>query len=262
MKVVWKSIATSSIFDGINQEKGTYIMVKKDFPLTKEDNKTFEGRIGLALHEYIDAMIVLGQMRFPEVPMYEALCKLCEEHLIPFIWGGMEGAQAATVKGIFRPHGTELHRLFDKYNSHKVMTKLDWTMLCGDIFESVAKTKFQKGGQPTLADVHSAYELAKEGHDLDLTYKLFENALQQLAHKLYKKAPKQKYSSPKYPDKLKMLLKWATKLEKSGAQKTAKSGGSLMKRSSMKRIKSKASTSPSKSRPSSPRTPRTPRTPQ
>ena len=37
-----------------------------------------------------------------------------------------------------------------------------------------------------MADVHSAFELAKEGHDLDLTYKVFENALKQLAHKLYR----------------------------------------------------------------------------
>ena len=119
-------------------------------------------------------------------------------------------------------------------------------MLCGDIFEA-QKLKFQRGGQPDLADVHSAFELAKEGHDLDLTYKLFENALKQLAHKLYKKAPKQKYQTPKYPDRLKMLLKWAVKLEKAGPGKTAKSGGSLMRRSSMKRGKSSKSASPSKS---------------
>merc|ERR1711937_742528 len=138
---------------------------------------------------------------------------------------------------------------------------MDWTMLCGDIFVLMQKTKFQKGGQPDLADVESAYELAKEGHDLDLTYKLFENALKQLAHKLYKKAPKQKYQTPKYPDRLKMLLKWAVKLEKSGTVKSAKSGGTLLKRSSMKRIKSTKS-SPSKSTksnasPSSPSSPST-----
>ena len=98
MRVVWKSLATSSIFDGIGQEKGEYIMIKKERPLNEEDNKMFDGRIGLALHEYIDAMIVLGQIRFPGLPMFEALCRLCEDHLIPFIWGGMEGAQAATVK--------------------------------------------------------------------------------------------------------------------------------------------------------------------
>ena len=141
------------------------------------------------------------------------------------------------AQGIFRPHGTELHRLFDKYNSHKVMTEMDWIMLCGDLF-LIQKLKFQKGGQPDLADVQSAYEMAKEGHDLDLTYKLFENALQQLAHRVYKKAPKQKYSTPSYPERLRLLLKWAVKLERSGTVKSVKSGGNLMRRSSMKRIKS------------------------
>jgi len=193
--------------------------------LSDADDGLFKFNIGLARHEYFDAMLVLSKMKYPELKdkRYEALCRLCEECLIPFIWGSMEEAQKATLKAVFRPHSTELHKLFGKYNSldstdgadNSLLELEEWQLLCADMFKQ-DKNAFSKGGKPKDNDIVAAFELAKEGYNLQLTYKGFESALQHLASKMYKKKPNQKYASMKLNDKLKKLLKWAVKLQKSG----------------------------------------------
>jgi len=170
-------------------------------------------------------MIILAAMKFlnfKKMPKYHKISKLCEENLIPFIWGGMEGAEQAILKGIFRPYSTELHRLFEKYTKHKVSHLLgldEWKKLCLDVLnQDNIKNAWSRGGKPTETDIDAAYLLSLEdgGFDLELTYKYFEKALSNLAQKIYKKQPKQNYASLKYHDKVKKLLKWAVKLEKSG----------------------------------------------
>ena len=95
----------------------------------------------------------------------------------------------------------------------------EWEQLCKDILKQ-DKNAFNKGGKPSDNDIRASFELAKEGHDLELTYKGFEDAMKNLAEKLYKKKPKAKYTILSYNDKLKKLLKWAVKLQKSGYQPT------------------------------------------
>ena len=215
--VRWKSIAISSNQNHVSQENGKFVMNKVEKDLSAEDDNAFKGVIGLARHEYFDAMCVLAQMKFSKesIPPFHKLSNLCEQNLIPFIWGGDEGAQAATLKGIFRPFSTELHRLFEKYNEDGLMSLDKWRKLCSDVFKQ-NKAAFTNGGKPTDNDINASYQLSKEGHDLELTYKLFEKALAALAQRLFKKKPKAKYNmSLKYNDKLKKLLKWCAKLEKS-----------------------------------------------
>eukprot|EP00484_Ammonia_sp_Unknown_P028220 CAMPEP_0197027088 /NCGR_PEP_ID=MMETSP1384-20130603/7064_1 /TAXON_ID=29189 /ORGANISM="Ammonia sp." /LENGTH=229 /DNA_ID=CAMNT_0042455883 /DNA_START=78 /DNA_END=767 /DNA_ORIENTATION=+ len=227
MTVRWKAIAESSLIDQVSQETGTYVMVKTEEALSVDDQDAFGHHIGLARHEYIDAMICVAEMKYKqdsEMQKYAKLNKLCEENLIPFIWGGMENAEEATVKGWFRPYSTELHRLFDKYinaaseqeeqQKGQLLSLETWMALCGDVLKQ-DKVAFSRGGKPTEMDITSAFELAKEGTDLALSYKGFEKALQNLARKMYKLRPKAKYASMEFPEKLKKLLKWCVKLEKS-----------------------------------------------
>jgi len=228
MQIEWKEIATSSIVDKISQEKGTYSMIKMESSLKNEDDDKFKYKIGLARHEYIDAMLVLSGMKFSEnknMETYETLNKLCEEYIVPFIWDGPDGADQATLKQIFRPYQTELHKLFKKYSnidedSNGILLGIKaWNVFCYDIFNN-----YLKDGKPSQSDIMSSFQLAKGGHDLELTYKGFENALKNIAFKIYKKKPNAKYKTNiKYHEKLKKLLKWAKKLEKSGYQPTMSS---------------------------------------
>eukprot|EP01083_Nonionella_stella_P074375 201749_1 len=226
MMIEWKEIAISSIVDQIQQEKGVYILVKME-ELSHEKDASFKYQIGLARHEYIDAMLVVSQMRYDADARskYETLTKLCDNHLIPFIWNGSEGAQEATIKSLFRPYSTELHKLFAKYNdiySGNLLCVDAWTVLCNDIFKYGPRDL--KDAKPSANDIASSFELAKEGHDLELNYKGFEKALQMLASKIYKKQPRAKYKTDiKYQEKLKALLKWSVKLQKSGYQPTVAS---------------------------------------
>eukprot|EP01083_Nonionella_stella_P199422 731269_1 len=121
MIVEWKEIPMSSIVTQIKIEKGNYTMIKVE-KSSKNDNNLFKFKIGLARHEYIDAMLELSQMKYgndnnDKNKKYQQLTKVCENNLIPYIWGGSQGAADATIKSIFRPYSTELHRLFKKYNS-------------------------------------------------------------------------------------------------------------------------------------------------
>eukprot|EP01083_Nonionella_stella_P199421 731268_1 len=150
MTVKWKSIPISSIVDQITVEKGEYLMTKMEKQLTNQDEEIFKYHIGLARHEYLDAMLVLSQMKFWNLnheKKYAKLTKLCQDNLIPFIWGGMENAQQVTIKQIFRPYSTELHRLFDKYAGNKLLALEEWQMLCIDVFKQ-DKHAFGKGGKP------------------------------------------------------------------------------------------------------------------
>jgi len=226
MRVKWQAMASSSIYAGISQEKGEYVMTKMEKGLSNRDLDAFKYAIGLARHEYLDAMLVASRCKYPDIPPYAALNKMCEEQLIPFIWGGMEKAQERTIKGIFRPFSTELHRLFDRFKAEQAMSLDEWNAVCAELFKVAdGINAFAKGGKPSELDVDAAYELAKEGpdgelsSDIDLSYQMFERALGKLAAKMYKKAPKAKYTMLQYPDKLKKLLKWAKKLEKNTANK-------------------------------------------
>jgi len=217
INVKWKSIPISSNMDQISTEKGEFVMNKIKKDLSSFDDNAFKGVIGLARHEYFDAMCCLAQRKFKNlnIATYAKLSNLCEFNLIPFIWGGDEGANAATLKGIFRPFSTELHRLFEKYNENGLLSKESWSNLCFDIFKQ-NKSAFIRGGKPSDNDISASYQLSLDGTDLELTYKLFEKALAALAQKIFKKKPKAKYNmSIKYNDKLKKLLKWCAKLEKS-----------------------------------------------
>lgn len=230
MTVRWKSIAMSSIVDEITPEKGEYILTKQmDERLSNRDEDAFKYKIGLCRHEYLDAMLTLAQMRYAkqsEIAKYAKLCMLCEEHLIPYIWGGLKMAQQETLKNILRPHVTELHRLFEKYNhidksqgaDDRLLSLREWQVLTADILKQ-DENAFIKGGKPSETDIISSFEIAKKGFDLALNYKSFEAALTNLAQKIYKRQPKKmkiKYAIPKYTDKLRKILKWSVKLEKSG----------------------------------------------
>ena len=173
--------------------------------LSDDDNKLFKFTIGLARHEYFDAMLLLSQMKYPlEKHKYQSLCKLCKEYLIPYIWNGMENAEKAVLKTLFKPYTTDLRKLFSKYNSidssddaDDTLLGLDeWKTLCHDILiRGAEKTAFNKGGKPTDSDIISSFELSKQENNLELTYKGFENALKNLSIKLYKKKPKAKYNT-------------------------------------------------------------------
>ena len=74
MTVEWKSIASSSNVDTGTAEDGTYIMTKYE-GLSDDDDKLFNFNIGLARHEYFDAMLCLSKMKYPD---------LNEKGLLPF----------------------------------------------------------------------------------------------------------------------------------------------------------------------------------
>merc|ERR1719295_1337901 len=224
MRVKWQAVASSSIYAGVSMEEGKYVMTKMEKGLSNKDLDTFKYAIGLARHEYLDAMLVVSCHKYPDIPPYAALNKMCEEQLIPFIWGGMDEAQARTIKGIFRPFSTELHRLFDRFKAEQAMSLDEWHLVCAELFKVAdGMNAFAKGGKPSELDVDAAYELAKgDSIDIDLSYQLFERALEKLAAKLYKKAPKAKYAILQYPEKLKKLLKRAKKLEKNKREKGKK----------------------------------------
>jgi len=214
INVEWKSIAASSNVDTGGVEEGVYTMTKVDV-LSHEDLAAFAFQIGLARHEYLDAMLMLAKMKYPELPRYEALSELCEHYLVEYIFGGMAQAEEATLKTLFRPYSTELHLLFGVFKGGLIGAH-EWRALCADLLKQ-DKSAFAKGGLPSKSDIDAAFELAKDGYDLQLTYKAFEVALKNLAQRLWKKKPRMnKHEEKTQAFKLKKLLKWAVKMQKKG----------------------------------------------
>lgn len=138
--------------------------------------------------------------------------------MIPYIWDGLEKRNAGKIKAIFRPHSTELHKLFHDHSTQSAMSKKQWKTLIVDVLHYGDKIDWNKGGKPTTEDIIGAYELSKEGYDLTLGYKGFECALENVAHEMFRNAPNPKYKVRPLEEKLKLLIKWCVKLYKAEAK--------------------------------------------
>ena len=192
--------------------------------MSDEDLKKFK-KIGLARHEFLDAMLTLSRMKYhdSEDPLWKIFCDLNDGYVIPYIWDGLEKRDGNKIKAIFRPHSTELHKLFHDHSTQSAMSKKQWKSLCKDVLLFGDKSDFKKGGKPTTEDINGAFELSKEGFDLTLGYKGFVRALENLALEMFRNAPNPKYKVRPLEEKLKLLVKWCVKLhksEKSGAVKS------------------------------------------
>merc|ERR1719499_1677092 len=223
MSVEWSTVADNMVHSPGSPEKGTYMMQKTDM-LDDEDLKKFK-KIGLARHEFLDAMLTLSRMKYhdSEDPLWKIFCDLNDGYVIPYIWDGLEKRDSNKIKTILRPHSTELHKLFHDHSTQSAMSKKQWKALCKDVLLFGDKSDFKKGGKPTTEDINGAFELSKEGFDLTLGYKGFVTALENLALEMFRNAPNPKYKVRPLEEKLKVLVKWCVKLqksEKSGAVKS------------------------------------------
>ena len=123
LQVEWFTIPDSIVKSPGSQEKGKYTMKKTDM-LDDKDLTKFRA-IGLARHEFLDAMMTLSRMRYPESevlairvftvtiligimlnallsqdPLYSLFCQLCEGFVVPYIWDGLEQRDAAKIKSM------------------------------------------------------------------------------------------------------------------------------------------------------------------
>eukprot|EP01083_Nonionella_stella_P299976 1021756_1 len=205
--VKWKSID--------DDERGHYTLSKYS-ELATDDDVLFEDKMGLALHQYLTAVLRLARIRYPQHKPYHSLCILCESHFKSYVCAGLDD-DMRELKPVFKPYATELHNIFNTYNSmdttHNAMGKDEWNVLCMEILRK-GETSFKNGGKPTNLDYDASFELAKQEYDEQLNYQGFEHALTHLARRMFKPKPNQKYKNMPHRDKLTLLLKWTGKVQK------------------------------------------------
>ena len=157
---------------------------------------------------------------------FQSFLKLIQGFIVHFIWDEMDINESYDgFKWLFKKDSRSLHKLFDLYTNHdnnydNLLGKKEWKLMIKNIFEKGSdKTAFKKGGKPSNQDIIQSFELSKTINDEynlsnKLSYNELEKALQNLAHKLYKKKPKSRYVKFSYEDRLEKLLLWATTLKR------------------------------------------------
>ena len=71
MTVQWKSIAAASANNALSVEQGTYTMTKDD-ALAGADLDAFQFTIGLCRHEFLDAMLAVAAIKFPQNKVFQS----------------------------------------------------------------------------------------------------------------------------------------------------------------------------------------------
>ena len=199
--------------------------------LSENDNIYFKKVYGLLRYEFFDILLRLSQMKYFDSEhtthdyKFQSFLKLIQTFIIPFIWDDINKASVEkdSFKWLFKKDSKALKKLFAHYSkaNQGLLSEKEWKLFCknlfnnGEIVDSAFKGKNRKGGKPNSYDTYQSFQLAKtQLYHLNLSYIEFEKALQNLAHKIYKKKPKSKYDNFDYQNKLKKLLEWAVKLQK------------------------------------------------